>query len=170
MFWGNIQCFASNSHTLGFKILMMMIPPPTHPCGWFCIGWKQPPTAVSRSPIRFQALLWGGGQHPVTKICIGGILKMHFNIQLSILRSIKDRDRIKVMFQTSPTKNGFDISSNLHVGLIIIAFWVFQMWNCFPKCHLNILSHLQSSYNFGFQASDSVGRLWLFSLIIPYLK
>ena len=110
-------------------------------------------------------------QHPVTKICIGGILKMHFNIQLSILRSIKDQDRIKVMFQTPPTKNGFDISSNLHVGLIIIAFWVFQMWNCFPKCHLNItLLHLQSSYKLGYQASDSVGRLWLFSLIIPYLK
>ena len=63
-FWTNIQCFASNSHTLGFKILMMMIPPPTHPCGWFCIGWKQPPTAVSRSPIRFQALLWGGTATP----------------------------------------------------------------------------------------------------------
>ena len=63
-FWANIQCFASNSHTLGFKVLMMMIPPPTHPCGWFCIGWKQPPTAVSRSPIRFQALLWGGTATP----------------------------------------------------------------------------------------------------------
>ena len=63
-FWANIQCFASNSYTLGFKILMMMIPPPTHPCGWFCIGWKQPPTAVSRSPIRFQALLWGGTATP----------------------------------------------------------------------------------------------------------
>ena len=90
--------------------------PPTHPCAWFCIGWKQPPTAVSRSKIRFQPLFLNceARQHPLVVVMTNAIVQMCIVVEsskctfqyseLSILRSTEDQDSIAMFcFRRLPT-------------------------------------------------------------------